>query len=753
MIEDDKNDDTSCLPTRTGPAQGKSFENRMLSTAVNISTKVRMFDGPDGKTSVLMRTRNGMPEFITTVEQQVQTFEPCVKGHFVEGEIDDRVVYEPNEGDDSNVRVFSSDYLFSRITKLAKKIKGVVAGKKFSFALTQHGEGTVSTAPKLTAPVESGSRTYHPAVIAYEEKADGEGTVTPRGLHFEIHRFKDLKFKFSPQGKVVTYTFANAAGTLPMVTNVGCMNKDAEELGFDPLYRARNEVDRLTEVRLKSKKSDKQILLEFSGGVPEAFDPPAVGEEANRLKVVDDDDNEALDLSKVANYGQAWHGKLTSAGVHTVVDGVPSVVTPKGYIPPTGGDVTYIRSPLAAVREETNPPVTDPLLLAAGAQFKDYALLFGANKRYSTTSDWNVGEDCFVHFDITGFARVFRISTSFNLTSATYTLVYVKPLWDVSPEDDYEKGKVFQPLTVNVLRQGTTARHVLIQNKDGSRVTSIRYAPSTLSNAPFSSVEPLSVVEITVSPALQLSGTLKWVRPTNEEAIISRTLSTGVATVAYTELSPGDPYFQNGYRFKATYTTVINNAESFLYRRDYPCSVWYDTSGTLRIDWLRCEHGRSGGSTYSQGDSYVMGGTTNNSQSTLLGGTWTGNWSGYVEMWIVHDQWLQSSTPITESLRIWHKKDDASLTLLSSSIGTIAYGDPGGGWTMFIGSILPGVKSELVFDSFTNCVANIEARISTLTAKRLFSPGLVQAASPNAYASYNPVTEELAVSDTPIAFS
>lgn len=450
MKDEDDKQAGIVLPTRTGAAQGKALENRMLSDAPAISTKLRTFDNGSGQTSVLMRTRAGMPEFITTVDQFVPQVDPCVKGHFIEGPIENRVVFEPNEGDDSNVRVFSTDYLFSRITKLAKKIKGVVAGKQFKFILTQDGVGKATGAPSKNAPVESGSRTYHPAVIAYEEAADAAGNGEPRGLHFEIHRFKALKFKFSAKGKVVTYTFANAAGTLPVPDAIGCMNKDADELGFDALYRNRNAVDTLQAVKLKSKRAGK-ILLEFSGGVPEAFPPPEAGKEADRLKVVDDNDVEALDLSKVANYGQAWHGKLTNVGVHTVVDGVPSVVTPKGYIPPTSGDVTYIRSPLAVAREATNPPVTDPLLLEAGAKFNDYALLFGADKRYSTTAGWNIGENNFVHFDETGFARVLGIEATATNASCTITLKYRKSLWDIDPDDDpYSAGQTLATATVAV---------------------------------------------------------------------------------------------------------------------------------------------------------------------------------------------------------------------------------------------------------------------------------------------------------------
>lgn len=760
MNEDDKWDGFP-LPTRTGVAQGKSFENRMLSNAPSIGTKMRTFDNGSGQTSVLMRTRAGMPEFITTVDQFVPQVDPCVKGHFIEGPIENRVVFEPNEGDDSNVRVFSTDYIFSRLRKLAKELKGIVAGRQFKFHLTQDGEGIASGTPKRFSPVESASRTYHPAIVGYEEPAEEVDGGESKGIHYELHRFKDVTFKFSASGKPAKYTFANVEYLEAVPTSIGCMNKNASELGINVPARDRTEFDILKEVTLKNQNG-KAIVLEFSGGFPESFPPLEAGEENKRLKIVDEDDFEAFDLSKMANYGQAWHGKLDSTGVHTTVDGVPTVVTPKGYIAPTTGDVHYVRSPLAVAREATFPPVTDPVLLAQGAVFNDYALLFGVDKRYSTTAGWNIGANNFIHFDSTGFARVLGIEATATNTSCTITLKYRKSLWDIDPDDDpYSAGQTLATATVAVdlfvsalMYSGNVYAGFRINaSPSGDRVAVMLTAYcGRLDMLSYYDACPIAeVVEVTIQSNLSSVSLSSVWRMTYVEEYTPIPTKTAFRAYSHREYTGTEDL--GGGQVRHYYTDYV---------RDWGTSYPLTANPFSRIDetitWTMVACARYSVAGALVLDVVVWTSTQNYAKSTWdelhahNAGYWTTPLSSEPDLppkcnaqGGPYGCWSATSVgPHGESL---------STTPASWAVSTVYCGQTVFTFNNTTG--YPPIKDGMLKSLPIHINNNVSKIVRTYSGENpicLVGGGRI-ASEVKTYASYNPATDELAVSDTPIAFS
>ena len=81
----------STTPTREGVAQGRSVENRMLSSVGGQNTiRTKIIDNPDG-TKTRLRTRSGMPEFVTdkvkTVSEPTYTYRYMTSGAYDLGDI------------------------------------------------------------------------------------------------------------------------------------------------------------------------------------------------------------------------------------------------------------------------------------------------------------------------------------------------------------------------------------------------------------------------------------------------------------------------------------------------------------------------------------------------------------------------------------------------------------------------------------------------------------------------------------------
>lgn len=434
------------------------------------------------------------------------------------------------------------------------------------------------------------------------------------------------------------------------------------------------------------------------------------------------------------------------------------MVTPKGYIPPTSGDVTYIRSPLAVAREATNPPVTDPLLLEAGAKFNDYALLFGADKRYSTTSGWNVGANRFVHFDASGFARVVEVEvTCTSNTLVTMRFVYKKPLWDVAPENDLTLNSQLGLInvSVNLYRPAYMTTGLAFtgwrfnQSPSGDRLAVMVIGRLSALEQIAVIDQTVQVVEVSINQALtSFSAAVVWTIPdpvSGTTGTTGTTLSNPSYThrellgVSITSSDYGDVYRQNAYDWWERFSTYTTAGESLT--RTYLLTAYYTMLGGLVLSTVPCEIFKDPRTetkrlTDRRSVMWVIrcdGNPALVEPEPPVGATPNGfSWD--------------MSTPTVAAGGYTHRRVVHG--------GITAYYDTF--WPTFPHWENPEAPDAAIIPTIipvTNMVSRIVTGNNDTYRRKMISAGGKVASEVKTYASYNPVTDELAVSDTPIAFS
>lgn len=91
-------EDKGFLPTRTGEAQGHTFESRLLGNAggsASFVTRIRIQEALGEKKTTMLRTKDGMPRFQTTVERSYPENEEPLRSYMETGELKWLPGFEP----------------------------------------------------------------------------------------------------------------------------------------------------------------------------------------------------------------------------------------------------------------------------------------------------------------------------------------------------------------------------------------------------------------------------------------------------------------------------------------------------------------------------------------------------------------------------------------------------------------------------------------------------------------------------------
>jgi hypothetical protein len=417
MAYEDKNLGT-VLPERDGPAIGASAERRMLDAVGGADTiRTKLQGNPDGSTT-LLKTRAGMPEFITS-QAPGSAAAPCLRGPFEEK----AAQFAKRKWHDPLPTLVSSDGLF-RIPRAQLRKVTMWAGEEepkklieLHFASSAIGAQETAHNPLALSILESayGDRLWHPKQM---------GRIVDKGLYFCMSRLRKLSLTCKKtNGKIpFEWWFSKEAdpalsGALPI-----CMNRNMQETGL--ATRLLHGVSQIKQFSLRLKDRAGAVIVAAPGGFLGGLDSPPVGGESEFPAIVNDAGQALNNLSLAFSCGQPWHGWMTAAGIETHTDPVNfpggRLVTPPGYAMPAYGDTFYFSAPEL-------PPVSESVpddFAQEGMEYLKDVVFFGHDKRYSpATTSFYLGPNRWLHYgEESGKVHVLRVEVVGTVSRSSATI-------------------------------------------------------------------------------------------------------------------------------------------------------------------------------------------------------------------------------------------------------------------------------------------------------------------------------------------
>lgn len=792
------------FPTRTGDAQGGATERTMAAKVGESGFRTAIQNNHDGSVT-MMRTRGGAAEYTTTPAPKKAVVVSCagVMGPIQETDYSLRQWYSASDTDGLSTEqiaalaleltMTSTDGIFKFMRQPLKKMVGTIGvdamGDPSTTPVTIWFARSATTMPVADPLVtglkvtERAARTYYDAIPAHGKDPHSFG------LHYAIQRVKKLSLKFSAANScdsVMTFS-KDVAGTPK--TDFGNANGASAETGLaNRTFYAGGGMKRL-KLAVGDKLNqwdfqDKGWFLDYIGG-DNAYSL------ARRSKILEitgsgipvfgapDLRPDCANLSKVQMFGQMWHGLATADGVktpsRTLADGTTVVneQTRKIYdfVTPPGGDTYFVKSPATLPT-----PVTPDSLLSIGAKFTNYALFSGKEKRYSCTASFELGAGKFIHFDENNTAHVLSLEAVGFSTGlgggaegnlAVITAITIKAY-------DWGKADAFNSSTKTQIFQQTVPVPItfepsgIVNDGPGTHVVS---ASSTGRKAIIEIVEPYDaytdtpttdwIIEVSI-PAEKtgITGALIWSKSVLSDESTGQASRIGTVTDRWYETFPlpnGNPnviekWYENGV-IETVYLPRI-------YKRRMVAVAGYAANDTLFI--IEGLHQETSGVRTTTARYYrLLRRTTirpaTDAPTPMPDPVWEFTDSAPSFMGYATRSWLAPTGPAYD----WLHNVEPS-TVYSNLPNTDSFTDNTKQYTC--GNFPPTVITSQdrfstlpmrVLKRVTNNIALLQVHNASvfIDTAFIYPGGYVATSNPAPmYATFDPVTEDISVGDTPRCF-